>query len=165
LTTRTIAPSYIIVDGRHLVYGACIQIRKHLWKAGHSRSGILLAERRLANTFLDRSFSKGHLTPRSYITPSYSRMSRPLYSRKSRRPYITLSYSRTSHCRAAENHIIHTSNHHIVESHVVCTSHHCTVGHHAVMQLKIMPLYSRMSHLLYSRKSHCRAVVYLLVMQ
>jgi len=108
--------------------------------------------------FWNRSFSKGHLTPQSYITPSYSRMSRPSYSRKSRRPYITPLYSRTSHCRAAENHIIRTSNHCIVESHVVRTSHHCTVGRHAVMQLKIMPLYSRMSHLLYSRKSHCRAV-------
>jgi len=142
-----------------------------LWKAGHLRSGILSAEWRLAvvrcaNPFLDRSFSKGHLTPPSFITLSYSRMSRPSYSRKSRRPYITPSYSRMSHCRTVESHVIHTSHHHTAESHVirtshrrtaeshvVCTSHHCTAESHVVRTSHRRTVEIRVIH-----TSHCHTV-------
>ena len=154
-----------------------------LWKAGHLRSGILSAEWRLAvvrcaNPFLDRSFSKGHLTPPSFITLSYSRMSRPSYSRKSRHPYITPSYSgksrhpyiTPSYSRKSRRLYItplysgKSRRPYITPSYSRNSRHpYLTLSysraslHHVVMQLKLTPSCNRNSH-------RC-AVVYLTIVQ
>jgi len=104
--------------GREMGFTSAMAIKRSsrpvadlLWKAGHSHSQILSAEWRLCSCaackhiFGPKFFKRTPKTSVVLIATSYSRTSRPSYSRKSRRPN-TPPYSRTSCRRAVENHAI-----------------------------------------------------------